>query len=426
MSDGKKSKQGDLNLDVVNGDDIVNSKKDRIDVRFDRPLVQVTHAEDAGSYEVKSWPMLDDGSETPDPTNAFGFPMYGWAEKKRAMQQAQQELIRQKEQAIAEEQRQIEEERKEQEEQITVQLAEEIRQAAHDEGYQDGLAQGREEGIAQGVEEGRKDGFVQGQEEGAAKGYGDGFIKGREEGLRKGHEEGIKGGETIVLEQVERFRHLADCLANPLRELDSEVTDEIVYMISRLAKVVIGREIKGDTEFLKNSIEKAVSILPSSEKGASVTLNPDDAALVEATLGREYMQSQNWDLKSSEEIAPGDVFVSNEHTNVNWRLNDRIDALLEKFLTNASVEVQKALHESIPGAPEYDEAPKAPLAPEPKLSDFADSIRAQVQQDEAVMPETAEDAGPAEEISPENAQAGEPDMQESAPQNEAELAGAGA
>ena len=367
MSEKKPAKSGDLSLQVVSGEDIVNNNPERVDIRFDKPLAEVLRAEDVGSYEVKKWPMLEE--QDLSPTNAIGYPTGAWFKKKieelRRQKEEEEKAAREAELAAA---AQAEEERKKQEEQLTVENLEKIQREAYEEGHQEGLQQGNAEGFAQGLEKGHQEGFDKGVNEGLQKGYDDGYIKGREEGFRKGHEEGLQGGESIVLEQVERFRHLADKLANPLREVDRDVTDEIVYLISRLAKVVIGHEIKGDLGYLKNSLDKAIAVLPNADKGAKLYLNPDDKVLIETSLGKEYLQEQKWDLNEDPDLDIGDVKVINEASTVNWRLNDRIDSLLEDFLGNASVAVDKALREDIEGAPGYDEIPPKPLAPPPDLT----------------------------------------------------------
>lgn len=394
MSEKKPVKSGDLNLQVVSGDDIVNNNPERVDIRFDKPLTEVLRAEDVDSYEIKKWPMMDD--QDLSPTNAIGYPMGAWfSRKKEELKRQKEEAERAAREAALAAAAQAEEERKKQEEQLTVETLEKIQHEAYEEGYQKGLEQGSAEGFAQGLEKGHQEGLEKGLNEGLEKGYDDGFVKGREEGFKKGHEDGLQGGESIVLEQVERFRHLADQLANPLREVDRDVTDEIVYLVSRLAKVVIGHEVKGDLGYLKNSLEKAVAVLPNADKGAKIYLNPDDKVLIETSLGKEYLAEQKWDLNEDPDLAIGDVRVINEASTVNWRLNDRIDSLLEDFLGNASVAVDKALREEIEGAPAYDEIPQKPLAPPPDLRTV---VKKHLEQQEVAAEEPQEQETVSEEV----------------------------
>ncbi len=394
MSDDSSRKFGDLKVGVVNSDDLIDTEKQRIDVRFSRPLAKVIKAEKAQAYEPKKWPMLGDGPDE-HATNALGYPLGSWYEqkqealRKKAEAEAQMHEAQVRQAALEEQQRQEEEQ-----EQLTVRELEEIRRQAYEEGHKEGLEKGTAEGFARGLDKGTREGYDKGYNESLKKGYDDGLIKGREEGFEKGHAEGIQGGESIVLEQVERFRHLADALANPLRQVDRDVTDEIVYIVSRLAKTVIGRELKGDAGALRTAIEKAVGILPNAQKGAKISLNPDDLSLLLATLGRDYMQEQRWELESDESIPIGDVRVSNEASKVEWRVNDRIDALLDEFLMNASQAVNKALREDIPGCPPPD-ARLEPLAPPPELKSIVPPQAAEPAPEAQPQPNPQEGAAPA-------------------------------
>ncbi|MCR5536550.1 MAG: flagellar assembly protein FliH [Succinivibrio sp.] len=394
MADNSSMKSGDLSLQVINGEDVIPNQKDRFDGRYDRPMARVIPAEKISSYETKRWPTLSEGDE--DLTNALGYPLGSWFEKKQEEERRKQEQQAKEQQAQAEAQKQAE---AEQQQALTVENLEQIQTQAYEEGHQEGFEKGQAEGFAQGLEKGTQEGQEQGYAEGQKKGYDDGFLQGREEGFKQGHAEGLQGGESIVLEQVERFRHLADALANPLREVDRDVTDEIVYIISRLSKVIIGRELKADHNYLVASIQKALTVLPNADKGAVVSLNPDDLGVLEATIGREYMSAQHWEMVGDESLEPGDIKVSNEASTVEWRLHDRIDALLDEFLSAAAPAVDSALREEIPDAPAHDAVPKAQLSPKPKLQaamqSSAAAPQAQEQTETVAAPQQAAPAAPA-------------------------------
>ncbi len=391
-----KKKTG-LDPEVITEADIVNSEPEFTDARYDAPLAHVIPSEKAGSYEVKQWPMLGEGRE--GETNALGYPP-DYFEQRRALARQKQLLLQKK----AEEERLEREERsrKEKEQQsqqdapapvLTAGQLDEIRAEASKEGRDEGFKQGHDEGLKQGMAEGLKQGTEKGFAEGSAKGLEAGYAKGREEGFQKGRAEGLAQGEEVVIEQSERFRHLADALANPLREVDRDVTERVVLMISKLAGAVIRREVRGDPEFLRKTVESAIAALPDPEGGAEITMNPDDAALIEASAGREYMESQHWKIKISNDLAPGDLTVSSGGSTVRSRLSERIDAVCQDFLDASSEAVESAAREEIPGSPAYDAKPEAPLEVPQDLKDLmAKEAAAQALQAQAVQ--GAEGAAP--------------------------------
>ncbi len=365
--------------DVANASDIEKNKPGRVDIRYDKKVSTVTSAANASNYKVKVWPTLTD--DFVSGTNALGMNVE-MVERKRAFMR----LEKKRNDYLAEVQsildcHQIldEEEAAEQASRgitgITLEEVEKIRSDA----YEEGKTQGHDEGYQAGFDEGRADGEQKGIEQGIAKGQEEGFAKGleqgRTEGFEKGHDEGLESGQKVVLEQVERFRFLADSLANPLREVDKDVTDEIAYIISRLTKVITLREIPQNADFLKKSIEHAISILPSAQKGVSIFLNPEDYAVITAVIGNDYIKEQGWNLNESSDLDIGDIKVKNENSEVNWRINDRIDSLLDDFLSKVYPSVDSALRESIEGCPEYNELPKKPLAPR-NLDDIKGALKA--------------------------------------------------
>ncbi|MGN0909593.1 MAG: FliH/SctL family protein, partial [Succinivibrio sp.] len=385
MADKAEGK-GSVDPEVITGDDIIDSEPEYTDARYDEPVAAVIPSEKAGQYEVKQWPMLGEFSD--GETNALGYPS-DYFEQRRALAR-QKKLIEQKK---AEEARLEREERKRSEEAakagqegaaapaLTAGQLDEIRAQAAKEGHDEGFAKGHEEGLKQGMAEGVKQGEQKGFAEGSAKGLEAGYAKGREEGFQKGRAEGLSQGEEVVLEQSERFRHLADALANPLREVDRDVTDRIVMMISKLAGAVIRREVRGDPGFLRATVERAVAALPDPEGGAEITMNPDDAALIEASAGREYMASQHWKIKVSQDLAPGDVTVSSGGSTVRSRLSERIDAICADFVDASSEAVESAAREEIPGSPAWDAKKEEPLDVPQDLKDLMErEARAQAQQ----------------------------------------------
>ncbi len=354
---------------------------ERVDIRYSKNIATVTSAAKVTDYKVKQWPTLDSDSLTG--TNALGISI-DMVERRRAIINHQKELERrQAEQVEISKAHEILDEELEAEQsvaqpQVTVEELEQIRKDAFEEGKTQGYEEGKKQGYDDGYNEGNTKGHQEGLEQGRQEGYQEGLAQGNEDGFLQGHNEGVESGQKVVLEQVERFRYLADALANPLRQVDKDVTDEIAYIISRLVKVITKKEIAKNADFLVKSIEKAISILPNAKKGATIYLNPDDLSVVQAALGSEYMQQQHYQLVEDPALEVGDVKVSNEESLIDWRIDDRIDALLNDFLTSVYPCVQKALKEPIEGCPDYD-APLKKKKTVTSMEDLQASLQAKLQ-----------------------------------------------
>ncbi len=395
---------------------VVESIKENIHAQEFKEVNIISGAEAQG-FAAMQWPLFDDGK--PITTNALGYPVGGYFKRhEEALKMAKEEAERIAEIEQAEsDQAKVnaanaaaglevppEPEEAPAPDPVSLEELEAIRNTARNEGYTEGLNQGHAEGYTKGVEQGKYDGFNQGKKDGAAVGYQDGFRQGRDEGFAKGQEAGLAAGSDMVTTQADRFRHLADMLANPIREIDETVTDEIVYIISRLARVILKRELKGDVEYLKRCIEQCYTLLPEAKHGAEIRLSENDYALMVAAIGRDYMNSQGWDMQPDETMQDGDISVNTKISSVQWRIDDRIDALISDFLTGSSDAVSSARKEVISGAPDYDEMPKKPLIPPRDIlgmseriaenmaalapkPDFATELAAQVDAEAAKNPE---------------------------------------
>ena len=368
---------------------------ERVDIRYSKNIATVTSAAKVTDYKVKQWPTLDSDSLTG--TNALGISI-DMVERRRAIINHQKELERrQAEQVEISKAHEILDEELEAEDavaqpQVTVEELEQIRKDAFEEGKTQGYEEGKKQGYDDGYNEGNTKGHQEGLEQGRQEGYQEGLAQGNEDGFLQGHNEGVESGQKVVLEQVERFRYLADALANPLRQVDKDVTDEIAYIISRLVK-----EIAKNADFLVKSIEKAISILPNAKKGATIYLNPDDLSVVQAALGSEYMQQQHYQLVEDPALEVGDVKVSNEESLIDWRIDDRIDALLNDFLTSVYPCVQKALKEPIEGCPDYD-APLKKKKSVTSMEDLQASLQAKLQAQQSQEQEVQEVASQEEAV----------------------------
>ena len=373
---------------------------ERVDIRYSKNIATVTSAAKVTDYKVKQWPTLDSDSLTG--TNALGIRI-DMVERRRAIINHQKELERrQAEQVEISKAHEILDEELEAEQsvaqpQVTVEELEQIRKDAFEEGKTQGYEEGKKQGYDDGYNEGNTKGHQEGLEQGRQEGYQEGLAQGNEDGFLQGHNEGVESGQKVVLEQVERFRYLADALANPLRQVDKDVTDEIAYIISRLVKVITKKEIAKNADFLVKSIEKAISILPNAKKGATIYLNPDDLSVVQAALGSEYMQQQHYQLVEDPALEVGDVKVSNEESLIDWRIDDRIDALLNDFLTSVYPCVQKALKEPIEGCPDYD-APLKKKKSVTSMEDLQASLQAKLQAQQSQEQEVQEVASQEEAV----------------------------
>lgn len=371
MSDNafKKNSFGEV---IKDGNAIKSVNTKRLNKSL-RDRVSILPSEDVDQFTPMQWPIMDNGKKPS--TNALGFPINTWFQEEQLKAIEEDKRLQQvsNEFALEDEEEQEKQEKKEDKE-LTVEEIALLKEKAYEEGFEEGKRDGHKEGLAQGIEEGKLNGIEQGKTQGYQEGFEKGLYEGHQDGFIKGQEDGINNASDMMNEQIARLSNIIAMLSNPMRAVNKDVTDQLVYLVSRLASVIIKREVSNDLAFLQNSITEALSVLPNAQKGATVYLNEDDYALVQTRIGQDFINDNKLNLQIKDDLNLGDVEVSNDISSVDWRVNDRIDNILSKFLINASDPVDSALTEHIDTLPDYNEVPVKSLAPRPNLFDVEDKI----------------------------------------------------
>lgn len=233
-------------------------------------------------------------------SNVFGYEE-GWYQK------GLEEERRRKEEAEAKERNEVP--------CITLAELEEIRKGAYDDGFA----------------EGKKEGFAKGHEEGLAAGHGEGLKSGHDEG----YQAGIADGAAAVDAEKAKFAALAEKLGKPLELVNESIEKELLVVVSRIARAFLEKEARVP-EFLAKSLHAAVAALPSTKEGVTVMLNPADAAELLKLMPEESLSDLGWKVVSDASVGAGDIRIDSGSSSVDWKLSERIDAVIERFVNENS------------------------------------------------------------------------------------------
>ncbi|MDY6274729.1 MAG: flagellar assembly protein FliH [Succinivibrionaceae bacterium] len=233
-------------------------------------------------------------------SNVFGYEE-GWYQK------GLEEERRRKEEAEAKERNEVP--------CITLAELEEIRKGAYDDGFA----------------EGKKEGFAKGHEDGLASGHGEGLKSGHDEG----YQAGIADGAAAVDAEKAKFAALAEKLGKPLELVNESIEKELLVVVSRIARAFLEKEARVP-EFLAKSLHAAVAALPSTKEGVTVMLNPADAAELLKLMPEESLSDLGWKVVSDASVGAGDIRIDSGSSSVDWKLSERIDAVIERFVNENS------------------------------------------------------------------------------------------
>ena len=177
------------------------------------------------------------------------------------------------------------------------------------------------------------------EKEGFDTGFKQGLQQGRDEGLANGLQE----GKQRIQDQSQRLQHIVDTLLNPIENEHKQLEQLLVDMTCRLAETVIERELKTDSSQVITLVEHVLSLLPQTISTFSLTLNPDDVALVESHLENRLSVSDNnqqvqYRLKTDEKMLPGGCRLESSQSSIDASVETKIKTLFDNFVQQRHTE----------------------------------------------------------------------------------------
>ena len=106
-------------------------------------------------------------------------------------------------------------------------------------------------------------------------------------------------------------------------------------MVARITRAFLEREARVPS-FLAKSLHTAVAALPSTKEGVTVMLSPADAAELLKLMPDESLKDLGWKVVSDASVADGDIRIDSGSSSVDWKLSERIDAVIERFVNENS------------------------------------------------------------------------------------------
>jgi len=154
--------------------------------------------------------------------------------------------------------------------------------------------------------------------------YDEGFDQGRADGEAKGREEGFAAGKKDAAALAVRIGKVLDTLAEPVRELDAQVEQQLTELALTIARQIIRREIAAQPGEIMGVVREAVALLPLSARDIQIRLHPEDGRFLREALGQSE-EASAWKLVDDPSITRGGCRVLSP--------TSRIDATLERRLT---------------------------------------------------------------------------------------------
>ncbi len=190
-----------------------------------------------------------------------------------------------------------------------------------------------EEAAREGREQGYREGFDKGNQEGYREGYDKGFQQGYREGREQGEKEGLEEGRQSLNAEIDHIKQIMDQLAEPLSQLDGQVEQALVDLAMTVARQLVRRELKTDPGQIVAVVRESLSLLPVSQRTATLTMHPEDAELVRSALHLDQV-SVPWQIVEEPLISRGGCRVETEVSRIDATVESRMAAVIATALGN--------------------------------------------------------------------------------------------
>ncbi|MEN8719392.1 MAG: FliH/SctL family protein [Oceanococcaceae bacterium] len=150
----------------------------------------------------------------------------------------------------------------------------------------------------------------------------------REEGFAQGLAEGERAGRLQAQADREALCRIAAQMARPLAELDGEIERALANLALSMARRMVGQAVEKDDETLRALVHRVVSHLGSLKSPVDVEVAPQDLVRLQTLPDLD----QYWQLQANAELQSGDVIVRQADTEIDGRLQRRIESLAADML----------------------------------------------------------------------------------------------
>lgn len=176
--------------------------------------------------------------------------------------------------------------------------ADEIREKAREEGREEGFNAGKEEGFEQGLKEGNED-----------------FLKNRKEVL-----------EASLEKEISRVSKIFSLFELDLDSKTLELEKIVFNIIKNIIGNIVKYEVSHNDEFIKNSINKSLSMLPSYAKNIVIKISKEDYI-----LAKDYFDNSGMNFEVFDSITAGSCEISSDCSYVRNNIDELIQEAFDNF-----------------------------------------------------------------------------------------------
>jgi flagellar assembly protein FliH len=165
------------------------------------------------------------------------------------------------------------------------------------------------------------------------------------EAYAKGHAVGLAAARAESQQaldqaraQVARLDKMLAAIAQPFKDLDSQVEAQLVQLALTIARQLVRRELRMDPAQVIAVIRETVALLPAATRDVRVHLHPEDASVVREKLATPTAD-RAWTIVEDPVMTRGGCRVTTDTAHIDQRLETRIQNIMAAILGEERTDV---------------------------------------------------------------------------------------
>ena len=157
-----------------------------------------------------------------------------------------------------------------------------------------------------------------------------------DEGIALGKEQAYTEKKKELEEHISTLKSIIEVLSEPLKELDTDIVEQLSQLSMSVAKQVVRRELHTEQGEIVGIVREAMSALPASTRKITLHIHPDDSDLIRATfsLGQqdEHDEELRWKVIEDPMVTRGGCKISSENSRIDATVEARLNRIINSLL----------------------------------------------------------------------------------------------
>jgi flagellar assembly protein FliH len=153
-------------------------------------------------------------------------------------------------------------------------------------------------------------------------GYAEGHAEGMAAGHASGYQDGLDQGRAEAAHELTHLQDIAATFGKAVTEADETIAGDVLELALQLARGMVRTAFDVRPELIIPVVRQAVDYLPTLQQPALLVLNPEDALIIQGSIGPE-LEKSGWRIVQDGAIARGGCRVDTASNQIDAQIASR-------------------------------------------------------------------------------------------------------